>query len=124
MKNIKEIISQTLKDLGIPANLKGYRYIVYVVELIMNDTELMDSTMSVYMKVAERFNITRTSAERAIRHAIYVGWDRGHKGTQIAMFGYSIDSNKGKPTNSEFLATVADYFLMQQEYQVKEDEGK
>jgi two-component system response regulator (stage 0 sporulation protein A) len=113
MESINKIISNKLKVLGIPANLKGYRYIGYGIELIMSDTELMDSTMNLYMKVAERFNITITSAERAIRHAIDVGWNRGHKGTQIIMFGYSIDSNKGKPTNSEFLATVADYLLME-----------
>lgn len=106
------VISNVIKELGIPANLKGYRYITYGIELLINDINLIDSTMGIYKTVAEHFGTTPLKAERAIRHAIETGWSRANDDLVMKMFGYSVSSNKGRPTNSEFLATVADYLLM------------
>lgn len=110
MKGKRLIITQALKELGIPANLKGYRYIEYAVESLMDDIEYPITKL--YKDVATKFNTKPTRAERAIRHAIELGWGRANTDFSKKMFGYSVDSNKGKPTNSEFLATVADYILM------------
>ena len=105
-------ISNVIKELGIPANLKGYRYIVYGVELLINDINLIDCTMGVYKAIAEHFETSASRAERAIRVAIETGWDRANIDLVTKMFGYSVDANKGRPTNGEFLATVADYMIM------------
>ena len=110
--NNKLIISNVVKELGISANLKGYRYIICGVELIMNNISLMDSTMGVYKGVGKEFNVTPNRVERAIRHAIESGWNKANSTLVKKMFGCSVDSRKGKPANSEFLATVADYLLM------------
>ncbi len=115
MKVNREIITKIIKELGIPANLKGYRFITYGVELLINDIQQIDSIMGFYKSVAEKFNTTPSCAERAIRHAIEVGWNRANIEFVNKLFGYTIDSNKGKPTNSEFLATVADYIVVMQE---------
>ena len=111
MKTTKENVTNIIKELGIPANVKGYHYIRCGVELMINDSELMCSMMPLYKKVAKCFNTTPSRAERAIRHAIEVGWDRANVDFAKKMFGYSVD-DKVKPTNSEFLATIADYVLV------------
>lgn len=111
----KLVISNVIKELGIPANLRGYHYIRYCIELVINDTERMHSTMNLYKDAAKKFNTTYLRIERAIRHAIEIGWGRGNEDLIMKMFGYSVDSFKCKPTNSEFLATVADYVLITQE---------
>ena len=113
MKDYKEIITNIIKELGIPANLSGYHYIRCAVELLIDDIVLIKSiTKVVYPMVAKRFDVTPTRAERAIRHAIELGWSRANEDMLMRLFGYSISADKGKPTNSEFLATVADYILM------------
>ncbi len=122
MKGNKEIISRTIKRLGILAHLKGYRYIVYSVDLLINDFNRINSLMGIYGDIAKEFNTTTVRAERAIRHAIEVGWSRANVDFVNELFGYGVDANKGKPTNGEFLATVADYILMTR--QGKEYEGK
>ena len=113
MKNYKEIITDTIKELGIPASLSGYHYARYAIELLINDISLMKSiTKSVYPKIAEKFNTTNSRVERAIRHAVETGWDRANENIKMRLFGYSVSSDKGAPTNSEFIVTVADYILM------------
>ena len=109
------VISNVIKELGIPANLKGYWYISYAIELLLNNIELIDRTMNIYIDVATKFDSTPLRVERAIRTAIETGWNRANKDLAKKMFGYSVDSNKGKPTNGEFLATVADYIFMTHE---------
>ena len=80
---------------------------------MMNDQSLINSiTKTLYPTIAEHFNATTSSVERAIRHAIEVGWVRGDRKAQDDLFGYTVDVDKGKPTNCEFIATVADYLLM------------
>ncbi len=113
MNNYKEIITNTIKELGIPAHIKGYHYVRRAIELMVEDISLMDLiTKALYPKVAKEFDTTPSRTERAIRHAIDTGWNRGNIDFTSKLFGYTINANKGKPTNSEFIATVADYILM------------
>lgn len=113
MKDYKEVITSTIKELGIPANLLGYHYIRYAVELMIYDISLINSiTKVVYPMVAKKFNTTALRAERAIRHAIETGWDRANEDITMRLFGYSVSAHKGNPKNAEFIATVADYILM------------
>ena len=108
----KLTISNIIKGLGISANLKGYRYMVYGVELMINDIKLMDSTMLLYQIIAKAFNTSAVQTERSIRQAIEKGWIRADADLVKKVFGCSVSANKIKPTNSEFLVTVADYVLM------------
>ncbi len=113
MKDCKKIITNIIKELGIPADLKGYYFIRYAIEVVVNDITVIDRiTKGLYPTVAKEFNTTAPKAERAIRHAIETGWNRANVDMVIKLFGYSISADKGKPTNSEFIATVADYILM------------
>lgn len=106
----KQIITRHLKGLGVPANLSGYSYLQYAIELVKNDFSYLRAiTKRLYPAVAKEFNTTASRAERCIRHAIETGWNRGNIEFQNKLFGYTVDSNKGIPTNSEFIATVADY---------------
>ena len=121
MKDYKNVITDTIKCLGISAGLKGFRYVRYAVELMMKDISLMDAMMSkLYPAVAKEFDTTPTRAERAIRYAVEFGWNRANSAFAHKLFGYSVDANKGKPTNTEFIVTVSDYILMNDG---KEDEG-
>lgn len=113
MKNYKEAITSIIKELGIPAGLNGYHYIRYAIELVMHDISLINSiTTTLYPAVAQEFNTTPARAERCIRHAIETGWFRANEDFAMQLFGYSVSADKGKPTNREFIATVADYILM------------
>lgn len=121
MKEYKEVITSIIKELGVSANVKGYYYVRYAIELMINDITLIDGiTKVIYPKVAETFDTTPLSAERAIRHAIETGWNRANVEFSEELFGYSIEPNKAKPTNSEFIATVADYILLSE----REDEAE
>ena len=113
MKDYKEVITSIIKALGISANLKGYYYLRYAIELMINDITLIDGiTKVIYPKIAERFDTNPLSAERAIRHAIETGWNRANVDFSDKLFGYTVEPNKAKPTNGEFIATVADYILL------------
>ena len=113
MTNKKIIISNYLKDLGIPVSCKGFHYLRYGVELMINDISLMNAiTTCLYPEIAKRFNTGHQNIERCIRHAIATGWSRGNRVTQEKLFGYTVDENLGMPTNSEFIVTVADYYCM------------
>lgn len=104
-------ISKILIKLGIPASIKGYRYLREALKLAIEDPEIMNAvTKSLYPKVAECFDTTANRAERAIRHAIEVSVDRGDKKLLNKYFTYSSNTSKKKPTNSEFIAGLADYF--------------
>lgn len=125
MKQNKEVITSIIKELGIPANLSGYHYIRYAVELLINDMNLMGSmTKVLYPTIAQKFNTTVSRVGRGIRHAIEVGWNRANEDMTMRMFGYSISANKGKPTNSEFIVTVADYILMTQDHPTEKGGGE
>lgn len=106
-------ISRVLYELGMPANLLGYQYLRSAITIAASDVEsLRGITKILYPRVAEEFNTTPSRVERAIRHAIEVVWDRGDIDTLQCYFGNSIDSNRGKPTNSEFIAKIADVLLL------------
>lgn len=102
-------ITDMLHLLAVPAHIKGYQYLREAIALVLRDMDLINSvTKELYPMVAKRFGTTPSRAERAIRHAIEVAWDRGDVDVLNNFFGYTIRSDRGKPTNSEFIAYVAD----------------
>ena len=112
MKNELKI-AEILKELGTPADLLGYFYLKYAIELMLEDMSLMKSiTKKLYPMIAKEFNTTTSKVERAIRHAIEVAWERGNIELHHKLFGYTIDQIKCKPTNSEFIVTVVDWLNM------------
>ena len=102
-------ITELLHTLAVPAHIKGYQYLREAISLTLRNMDLINSvTKELYPMVAKRFGTTPSRAERAIRHAIEVAWDRGDVDVLNGFFGYTIRSDRGKPTNSEFIALVAD----------------
>ncbi len=107
--DIEKHISEILFQIGIPAHILGYQYLRYAINLAINDITLVSSiTKQMYPHIAEHFNTTPSRVERAIRHAIEIAWDRGNTEVLDNIFGFSVDSQKGKATNSEFIAMIAD----------------
>jgi two-component system response regulator (stage 0 sporulation protein A) len=113
--NQKETITNTIKTLGIPANLRGYHYVRYAIELLIADNSYIGAIMALYTDVADKFSTTVTAVERNIRHAIETGWERTNTDLINELFGETLDPNKEYPTNSEFITTIADYVSNQQE---------
>lgn len=106
--DLAERIHSILNELGTPAHLKGYRYTVYAIEQAVKDADMVECmTKRLYPAVAEKFGTTPSRAERAIRHAIETTWDRGDLDVIYSYFGNTIQKKKGKPTNSEFIAMLA-----------------
>ena len=102
-------VTQMIHDVGVPAHIKGYQYIREAIILAVNDEDIINSiTKTLYPTLSEKFNTTSSRVERAIRHAIEVAWNRGQIEMHEKIFGYTVNSNKGKPTNSEFIAMIAD----------------
>lgn len=102
-------VTEILRNLGVPAHIKGYGYLREAIILVVNDPDLINGiTKELYPQVAETFHTTASRVERAIRHAIEVGWDRGDIEVLQNFFGNTVSLSKGKPTNSEFIALVAD----------------
>jgi two-component system response regulator (stage 0 sporulation protein A) len=102
-------ITNIIHEIGVPAHIKGYMYLREAITMVVNDMELLSAvTKELYPSIAKRFNTTASRVERAIRHAIEVAWGRGQVETINKLFGYTIHNDKGKPTNSEFIAMVAD----------------
>lgn len=103
------VISDIMRQIGVPAHIKGYQYLRTAIKLSVNDSEMLGSvTKLLYPTVAKMYNTTASRVERAIRHAIEVAWDRGDVDVLSSYFGYTIQSQRGKPTNSEFIAMIAD----------------
>lgn len=108
-RDVEMIISDIMRQIGVPAHIKGYQYLRTSIELSINDPEMLQSiTKLLYPTVAKMYSTTSSRVERAIRHAIEVAWDRGDVEVLSSYFGYTIQSNRGKPTNSEFIAMIAD----------------
>ena len=108
-KELENIISRKLIGLGIPTRLKGYKYILAAIEQVLEDeTSLEGVTKILYPDVAKKYNSTPQRVEKAIRHAIEVAWGRGQADVVESIFGYTVSASKGKPTNSEFIAMIAD----------------
>ena len=103
------IITKLLHDLGMPSNIKGYHYIRDAVSLVYNDPSLIGGiTKILYPKIGKKYDASVTRVERAIRHAIEVSWNRADWDLMEEIFGHSVDIDKAKPTNSEFIVTLAD----------------
>ncbi len=103
------VISDIMRQIGVPAHIKGYQYLRTAIKLSVNDSEMLGSvTKLLYPTVAKMYNTTSSRVERAIRHAIEVAWDRGDVDVLSSYFGYTIQSQRGKPTNSEFIAMISD----------------
>ena len=108
------VVSEIMHQIGVPAHIKGYQYLREAIILSINNTEMMGSvTKLLYPTVAKTFKTTSSRVERAIRHAIEVAWDRGDVDVLSSYFGYTIQSSRGKPTNSEFIAMIADKLRLQ-----------
>ncbi|MBR3898395.1 MAG: sporulation transcription factor Spo0A [Bacilli bacterium] len=107
--NLQVSITKMLHELGIPSHIKGYQYIREGVGIIFDNPEIIGGiTKELYPELASKFNTTVSRVERAIRHAIEVSWNRGNIDFMEELFGYSVDIDKAKPTNSEFMVTIAD----------------
>ncbi len=114
-ENLDVEITNIIHEIGVPAHIKGYLYLREAIKIIVNDIELLGAiTKELYPTIAQKYNTTPSRVERAIRHAIEVAWSRGKVDTINRLFGYTIHNNKGKPTNSEFIALVADKIRLKQ----------
>ena len=108
-ENIEALVTNVIHEVGVPAHIKGYQYLREAIMMVVNDIEVINQiTKSLYPKIAFKFNTTPSRVERAIRHAIEVAWGRGQQEVVENIFGYTISAAKGKPTNSEFIAMIAD----------------
>ena len=108
-RNIENDVTSIIHDVGVPAHIKGYQYLREAIIMSVNDNEMLNSiTKILYPSIAKKFQTTSSRVERAIRHAIEVAWNRGRMDTIDELFGYTINAEKGKPTNSEFIALIAD----------------
>lgn len=102
-------VTKIIHQIGVPAHIKGYQYLRTAIIMTINDNDIINSvTKILYPSVAKRYQTTSSRVERAIRHAIEVAWDRGDVDTLNSYFGYTIQTSRGKPTNSEFIAMIAD----------------
>ena len=102
-------VTKVIHQIGVPAHIKGYQYLRTAILMTISDNDIINSvTKILYPSVAKKYATTTSRVERAIRHAIEVAWDRGDVDTLNAYFGYTVQNNRGKPTNSEFIAMIAD----------------
>ena len=107
--DIETQVTKIIHQIGVPAHIKGYQYLRTAILMTIRDNEIINSvTKILYPSVAKKYATTTSRVERAIRHAIEVAWDRGDVETLNSYFGYTVQNNRGKPTNSEFIAMIAD----------------
>lgn len=107
-ENIEDVISEILVELGMPSHIMGYQYSVYAIKIAVENTDIINAiTCGLYPTVAEHYGTTASRVERAIRHGIECAWDRGDLDVIEKYFGNTISLVKGRPTNSEFIARVA-----------------
>lgn len=108
-RNLEVEVTNIMHEIGVPAHIKGYQYLRDAIMMVVKDLDVINSiTKLLYPSIAREYNTTPSRVERAIRHAIEVAWSRGQVDTIDSLFGYTINLGKGKPTNSEFIAMVAD----------------
>ena len=113
-------VTEIIHEIGVPAHIKGYQYLREAIILTINDMDIINAVTKVlYPEVAKKFNTTPSRVERAIRHAIEVAWDRGDIEVLQRFFGYTVSNIKGKPTNSEFIAMIADHLSLKQKQGVR-----
>lgn len=107
--DLEKDVTDMIHEIGVPAHIKGYQYLREAIMMSVEDSEMLNSiTKILYPSIAKKYQTTPSRVERAIRHAIEVAWSRGKMETLDALFGYTINIGKGKPTNSEFIALIAD----------------
>ena len=112
--NIETMVTSIIHEIGVPAHIKGYQYLREAIIIAVEDMDVINAiTKVLYPQVAKTFQTTPSRVERAIRHAIEVAWDRGDLDTLQRFFGYTVSNTKGKPTNSEFIALIADKLQLQ-----------
>lgn len=108
-KDLEKDVTEMIHEIGVPAHIKGYHYLREAIMMCVEDVDMLNSiTKVLYPTIADNFKTTPSRVERAIRHAIEVAWSRGKMETLDSLFGYTINLGKGKPTNSEFIALIAD----------------
>ena len=108
-KNLEALVTNVIHEVGVPAHIKGYQYLREAIMMVINDIDIINQiTKQLYPDIASRYHTTPSRVERAIRHAIEVAWGRGDGQAVENIFGYTVSAAKGKPTNSEFIAMIAD----------------
>ncbi len=117
--NLETTVTNILHDIGVPAHIRGYHYMRTAIMMSVENMEILNYiTKELYPAIAEETNTTSSRVERAIRHAIEVAWSRGKLDAKDDIFGYTISINKGKPTNSEFIAIIADKIRLEMKSQI------
>lgn len=107
--NLEALVTNLIHEIGVPAHIKGYQYLREAIMMVVNDIDIINQiTKQLYPEIAGKYRTTPSRVERAIRHAIEVAWGRGQVEVVESIFGYTISNSKGKPTNSEFIAMIAD----------------
>lgn len=107
--NLEAEVTRLIHEVGVPAHIKGYQYLRDAIQMCVKDMDMLNSiTKILYPEIAKKYNTTASRVERAIRHAIEVAWNRCNPESVEELFGYTINSCKGKPTNSEFIAMISD----------------
>ena len=107
--DLEAVVTEYIHELGVPAHIKGYHYLRTAIMMVVKDMDLLNYiTKELYPEIAKAYQTTSSRVERAIRHSIEVAWTRGKPQTMNEVFGYTINTGKGKPTNSEFIAMIAD----------------
>ncbi|WP_165611986.1 sporulation transcription factor Spo0A [Alicyclobacillus tolerans] len=113
-KSVDAQITQIIHEIGVPAHIKGYHYLREAIGIVYDDVDILGSiTKILYPRIAERYKTTPSRVERAIRHSIEVAWGRGNMDAIRTVFGYTVSASKTKPTNSEFIAMIADKLRME-----------
>ena len=113
-RTLERQVTEVIHEVGVPAHIKGYQYVREAIVIAVQNMDVINAVTKVlYPEVARRYNTTPSRVERAVRHAIEVAWDRGDLETLQSYFGYTVSNTKGKPTNSEFIAMIADRIRLQ-----------
>ncbi len=108
-ENLEALVTNVIHEVGVPAHIKGYQYLREAIIMVVNNIDIINQiTKQLYPDIAQRYGTTPSRVERAIRHAIEVAWGRGQTEVVESIFGYTVSAAKGKPTNSEFIAMIAD----------------
>lgn len=119
-EELEGLVTDIIHEIGVPAHIKGYQYLREAIILTIKDMEMINAVTKVlYPEVAKRYQTTPSRVERAIRHAIEVAWDRGDVEVLQKFFGYTVSGIKGKPTNSEFIAMIADNLNLKRKHRIK-----
>ncbi len=117
--NLESHVTKIIHQIGVPAHIKGYQYLRTAIMMVANNNQIINEvTKTLYPTIAREYDTTSSRVERAIRHAIEVAWDRGDVEVLDSFFGYTVHKNKGKPTNSEFIAMIADNLRLKMQFRV------